>query len=108
MRKISLETIELVRFNGENAGPFNVAEGISQIAEIKEGGMRMTEMRQCLRIHDAVAVAVTRNTDGVILEDVDWGYLTGRLATHPFPFACAGFDHFAALIENAPIYDPNI
>lgn len=107
MRSVELRTVEIGAVAGNNVPPLRFSEAIKAISEIKEGGMRIAELRQCLRVADAVDAAVATGKDHVLLEEQDWMYLCGRVDAHVFPFAFKAFADLADAIARAETVNPN-
>lgn len=107
MRKIKLRTVEIGQVAGRDVPAFKFAEGIKGLMEIKEGGLKLEELRQCLRISHQVDAATKAPRGYVLLEDKDWQYVSKRLHEHVFPFAVDAFEQLADAVEQAEVFDPN-
>ncbi len=78
------------------------ADALKQITEFKEGGFASAELRQIIRLHDAIDAATDARQGCVLVEDRDWEYLCGRLDGHKWTFANRAFVQLEDAVRDAP------
>ena len=104
MRKIELKSVP-VRTADRELPDFVFADGLKQLTEFKEGGVQSAELRQIIRLHDAIDAAVDARQPCVLIEDRDWEYLCDRMKAHKWTFAHRAFVQLEDAVFDAPSVD---
>lgn len=105
MRKISTESIDMGSVGDNKLGTSNAGELVTTVLAMKPDGMDMQELRQCLRVLDAVKAA--EGKAHIFLDDADWSYLVQRLDVHRWRIPSHGFEKFDGMVRTAEKFDPN-